>query len=203
MLLPRFIRTLFLFFMLTLLSACNDNAEENNSDKTTQLDKAEIVLSEAGIGSINAQTPFNIHIINQAFQDHDDYHVEQFQTKAEGIDYPVIRVLKNTDTLLLINPALDQKKIFSIVVKDKRVGNSLGHKLGMEYGAIYSYGNLEQCSAGAESLSGKVICYAPKSANVLYMFGDKAANTFPDGALPPADALDSWVLEAIIWKPKK
>lgn len=201
MLLPRFTHLLLLFSMVTVLVACDDHSEQNN--KTTQTDKTELNLSEAGIGSINAQTPFNIHTINQAFQGHEDYHVEQFQTKAEDIDYPIIRVLKNTDTLLLINPTIDQNQIFSVVIKDKRVRNTLGHQLGMEYGAIYSYGKLEQCSAGAESLSGKVICYAPKSANVLYMFGDDKPNTFPDGTLPPADALDSWKLEAIIWKPKK
>jgi len=200
--LPYFTRILFLFSSIVLLTACGDGADKSTSDKAAY-NKAEITLSEAGVGPINAQTPFNIHKITEAFQSFKKYHVEQLQTQEEGIDYPVIRVSKDTDTMLLINPALDQNKIFSIVIKDKRIGNSLGHELGAEYGAIYSYGKLEQCSAGAESLSGKVLCYAPNSGNVLYMFGDKNPNDFPDGSLPPIDALDKWNLEAIIWKPKK
>lgn len=200
----RLTRTFFLLCIITFLTACGgDKPEENDANDTkVLLDSAEITLSAAGVGPINAQTPFNIHQITLAFQD-SDYHVEQRQTRTEGDDYPVIRVSKGTDTLLLINPTLDQKTIFSVLIKDKRVGNTLGHALGAEFGSVYEYGHVEQCMAGVEDLSGKVLCYAPKSANVLYMFSDNKVNDFPDGKLPPVDALDGWKLDAIIWKPKK
>ncbi len=205
MLSSRVIYSLFLSGIILLLSGCGDN-DSDNSDKNggnASLNNAEIVLSEDGIGPINTQTPFNIHQITEAFQNY-EYHVEEIKTQNEGKDsYPVIRVSKGTDTLLLINPALDQTKIFSVVVKDKLVGNALGHWIGMKYGSVYSYGQLEQCASGTEGLSGKVLCYAPKSGNVLYMFGDKKPNDFPDGKMPPIDALSEWELEAIIWKPKK
>ena len=124
MLLSRLIRFVFLLCAITLLSACDNNTSNKNIDGTkTLLDNADIVLSEAGIGSINAQTPFNIHQITEAFQAHKNYHVDQLQTQEEGIDYPVIRVSKGADIILLINPELDQSKIFSIVVKDPK--NSL------------------------------------------------------------------------------
>ena len=199
-----FIRTLFLLLIVTFLTACGDDKSEEQeaNNKKALLESAEITLSAAGVGPINAQTPFNIHQITLAFQD-SDYHVEQRQTRTEGDDYSVIRVSKGTDTLLLINPTLDQKTIFSVLIKDKRVGNTLGDSLGTEFGSIYEYGHVEQCMAGTEDLSGKVLCYAPKSANVLYMFGDEKTNDFPDGKLPPVDALDGWKLDAIIWKPKK
>lgn len=201
MLLSPHMRRFILFALFALLSACQ-KSDDNNQDNKNALKNAEIVLSEAGVGPINAQTPFNIHDITEAFQKY-DYHVEELKTVAEGENYPVIRVSTDTDTLLLINPDAKQQKIFSVVVKDKHVGNALGHWIGMKYGSIYSYGQTEQCTPGTEGLSGKVLCYAPKSANVIYMFGDKKANQFPDGELPPVDALSEWNLEAIIWKPKR
>ena len=195
---------MYRFILLTFfisLSACQKSDNHNQDNKSVSLKNAELVISEAGVGPINAQTPFNIHDITQALQKY-DYHVEELKTTTEGESYPVIRVSTDTHVLLLINPDTKQQKIFSVIVKDKHVGNSLGHWLGMKYGSIYSYGRTEQCTPGSEGLSGKVLCYAPKSANVIYMFGDKEENNFPDGELPPIDALSEWDLEAIIWKPK-
>ena len=200
--LSHLIRILFSLFFALLLTACMDDepvSQEENSAKTS-LEDAEMMLSAAGVGPINAQTPFNIHQLTIAFQNH-DYHVEQRQTRTGSGDYPVIRISKDADTLLLINPTLDQKSIFSVLVKDKRIGNTLGHALGSEFGSIYEYGHVEQCTAGVEAMSGAVLCYAPKSDNVLYMFSDENTNNFPDNKLPPVDALDSWKLTAIIWKP--
>ncbi len=199
------IRILFLYTLLSFLTACDNNPEDTvaGNSQIPALKDAEMILSPAGVGPLNAKTTFNIHKITQAFAASPNrYHVEQIQKNTEARNYTVIRISKNTDTLLLINPDAKQENIFSILIKDRRIGNILGHTLGMEYGAIYSYGHTEQCSIGKVELASKVLCYAPQSNNIIYLFSARMSNKHILNNLPPADALDSWKLESIIWKPK-
>jgi hypothetical protein len=199
------LRILFLYALLSLLTACDNNSTpESLAPVIPKIEGADFVLSSAGVGPINAQTAFNIHQITLAFEEH-RYNVEQIQHYSEGesLSYPTIRVSKNTDTLLVITPNESQRRIFSVLIKDRRVGNVLGHTLGMAYGVIYAYGSREQCTLGQADLAGKVLCYAPKSGNIIYLFKDNNLQNLPYDTLPPIDALDSWKLESIIWKPKK
>lgn len=195
------LRILFITALLSLLTAC-DNEPAPAPPVIPKIEGAEMVLSSAGVGPINAQTAFNIHQITLAFEEH-RYNVEQIQTYTDGHNYPIIRISKNTKPLLLITPNKTQRRIFSVLIKDKRVGNVLGHTLGMKYGAIYTYGNREQCALGQDKYVGKVLCYAPRSGNIIYLFTDSQPKNVAYNTLPPVDALDSWPLESIIWKPKK
>lgn len=153
-------------------------------------------LSVDGVGPINADTPFNLHEIGMAFQ---GLNVTQQTNYSEGQPYHVITVKKDVKELLTINPDVKEDKIFSVMVHDNLVANGLGHAIGMKFSEIYSSGSTEECAAGAEELSGKVLCYAPKTGNILYLFGGSWNG--PDGAVPPKDVLAGWQLDAIIWKP--
>ena len=196
------LRILGLVALLSLLMACDNKVPPEPVPVIPHIEGAEMVLSSAGVGPINAQTAFNIHQITLAFEEH-RYNVEQIQTYTEGNSHLVIRVSKNAEPLLLITPNETQRRIFSVQIKDNRVGNVLGHTLGMEYGAIYSYGKTEQCSLGQDPLQERVLCYAPNSGNIIYLFKDDQPQNVAYQTLPPVDALDSWKLESIIWKPKK
>ncbi len=154
------------------------------------------MLSVDGIGPINAQTPFNLHEINMAFQ---GFNVAQQTNYSEGEQYPVITVSKDLKKLLTINPDAKHEKIFSVMVQDNLIGNRLGHSIGTKFVDIYTYGQASECAAGAEELSGKVLCYAPQTGNILYLFGGTWNG--PDGTVPPKDVLANWQLEAMIWKP--
>lgn len=154
------------------------------------------MLSVDGIGPINAQTPFNLHEINMVFQ---GFNVAQQTNYSEGEQYPVITVSKDLKKLLTINPDANHDKIFSVMVEDNLIGNRLGHSIGMKFVDVYTYGQTSECAAGAEELSGKVLCYAPETGNILYLFGGTWNG--PDGTVPPKDVLADWQLEAMIWKP--
>lgn len=185
--------------MSVLLVACS-----NDSDQTTSQSSADnssgLVLSVAGVGPINRDIPFNLKQINLAFREY-DLSVEEFKTFAEGDAYPVIRVSDQADLLMVINPDVSRQKIFSVMITDNRVGNVFGHKIGQKFGDIYRYGQVEECAAGAEELAGKVLCYAPTSNNILYLF--KGEWDGPNGKVPPNYVLSEWGLDAIIWKPQK
>lgn len=154
------------------------------------------MLSVDGVGPINGETAFNLHDITAVFQ---GFNVAQQTNYTEGAPYPVITVSKDLKELLVINPDVKQDRIFSVMVRDNLVGNRLGHSIGMKFADIYAYGETEECAAGAEELSGKVLCYAPKTGNILYLFGGTWNG--PDGDVPPKDVLANWQMEAMIWKP--
>jgi hypothetical protein len=182
------------------MSACGDDNATNNSLQATQtLDATSsntILLSSKNIGPINAQTPFNIHHFTMAFQ---GFNVSQQTSFQEGEAYPVIRVAQGAKNLMTINPTADQTGLYSVVIEDNLVRNQLGHRLSTQFSMIYTEGNIEKCLAGQEELSGKTICYAPNTHNILYIFSGRWNG--PDGEIPPKDVLSTWTLDAIIWKP--
>lgn len=178
--------------VLLSVTACDDQANTVVQPTVKPIE----MLSVDGIGPINGNTPFNLHDITMAFQ---GLNVAQRTNYAEGREYPVITVSQDLKPLLTINPDAKQEKIFSVMVSDNLIGNGLGHALGSRFNEVYAYGATEECRAGAEELSGKVLCYAPKTGNVLYLFG--GTWTGPDGSVPPKDVLANWQMEAMIWKP--
>ncbi len=185
------------FIALFTLSGCGTD-EDNKSltMKAAEEDKT-IVISANGVGPINASTSFNMHQMTLAFS---DYNVVEELNYQSGAPYPIIRISEGVKTIMTIIPDSSQKNIFSIIVEDNLIINSLGHRLGTSYSEVYTYGQDEECQAGADDMSGKVICYAPKTPNILYVFnGFSAGET---GVVPTADVLQSWGLESIIWRPK-
>lgn len=177
---------------LLSVTACDDQANTVVQPTVKPIE----MLSVDGIGPINGNTPFNLHDITMAFQ---GLNVAQRTNYAEGREYPVITVSQDLKPLLTINPDAKQEKIFSVMVSDNLIGNGLGHALGSRFNEVYAYGATEECRAGAEELSGKVLCYAPKTGNVLYLFGGTWNG--PDGSVPPKDVLANWQMEGMIWKP--
>ncbi|MCK5916958.1 MAG: DUF1131 family protein [Cocleimonas sp.] len=197
----KWLKTLLFCLSFTLVSSCGSNGDgDNNEQQAAQIaglsPGSRIALSSKNIGPINAKTPFNIHHITQAFQ---GLNVSQQTSFQKGEAYPIIRIAKGAKTLMTINPTSDESSIYSIVIEDNLVRNELGHRLSTQFSDIYSFGKVEKCLAGKEELSGKTICYAPNSRNILYIFTGRWNG--PDGEIPPEDVLSTWTLDAIIWKP--
>ena len=182
------------------LSAFLNACSNDDNDKKTVIPNntaVDIVLSADGVGPLNATTSFNMHQMTVAFS---DYSVEEMVNFQHSAPYPVVRISKGGNTLITINPDASRQNIYSIVIEDNKVKNSLGHHLGSVYSDVYTYGQTEKCQSGIEDMSGKVLCYAPKTPNILYVFNGKWDGE--DGKIPPAELLQDWILESIVWRPK-
>ncbi len=187
--------TVISFFAVLALSACGGDSDEIKSEAVNE---KTIVLSENGVGPINATTSFNMHQMTLAFS---NYSVVEELNYQSGNPFPVIRVSEGVKTIMTIIPDASQKNIYSIIVEDNVISNSLGHHLGTIYSDVYSFGQTEDCQVGSQDMAGKVICYAPKTPNILYVFNGKKSNA--NVAIPPAEVLQNWVLESLIWRPKQ
>ena len=191
-------------FIVGLLSGCGDeitspsvNAQTNNDKASVTANHNRLKISDAGVGPINSATRFNIHDITVAFP---NYSVVEQLNFQEGESYPIISVSKGAKTLMTLNPTRDLKSIYSVVVEDNLISNSLNHRIGTLFSDIFTNKDGKfNCQAGAEEMSGKVLCLPPNSANILYLFTGKWSG--PDGETPPNDILFGWELESIIWKP--
>ncbi|MEE9444221.1 MAG: DUF1131 family protein [Cocleimonas sp.] len=176
------------------LTACSNDDEKK--EVTTEKENT-IILSADGIGSINASSSFNMHQITLAFS---KYNVVEELNYHTGTPYPVIRVADGVKTIMTVIPDAAQQNIYSVIVEDNTITNSLGHHLGTPYKTVYAE-RAEQCQAGAEDMLGKALCYAPKTPNVIYIFNGKSGSSV-EGKLPTDEDLQDWILESIIWRPK-
>lgn len=153
-------------------------------------------LSQDGVGPINAATPFNLHLIGDAFQ---GLNVTEETNFIDGDKYPVITIKQRTKPLLAINPDHEHQKVFSVVIYDNYIGNRLEHKIGTKFVDIYPADKVEECAPGMEELAGKVLCRAPSAGNILYLFSGNWEGS--KNALPPLPVLADWRIESFIWKP--
>lgn len=174
------------------LSACREKATVPESTTIKPVE----MLSVDGIGPINATTPFNLHLLTEAFP---EFNVTQQINFGSGNQYPIISISKELKPLLIINPDASGNKIFSVIVQDNQIGNQQGHSIGMRFADIYPYDKNASCTVGVEDMKGKVLCLSPKVANILYLFTGPWQG--PESVLPPKEVLANWNLESIIWKP--
>lgn len=176
------------------LTACSSR-EDVQASTVENVPTPLFMLSADGVGPLNAETPFNLVRIGDAFQ---EFNVIQ-ETPINGHESsPVITVNQQVRPLLTINPDFQQKNIFSVIVHDNLVGNKLGHTIGAKFSEVYTPETLEQCAPGVDDWAGKVMCYAPKNTNILYLFSG-AEPKVTDQAPTPAEMKD-WVLAEMVWK---
>lgn len=183
-----------LMLIVSQLAACSGR-EDVQASTVENVPAPAFMLSEDGVGPLNADTPFNLVRIGDAFQ---EYNVIEETTLNGGENNRVITVKQQVKPLLTINPDFQQKHIFSVIVHDNLVGNKLGHAIGTKFSDIYTPQTLEQCAPGVDDWAGKVMCYAPKNTQILYLFSGTTPKV-TDKAPTPAEMQD-WVLEELVWK---
>ena len=129
-----FAKFLITFLGATLLLTACDNDSDKLKKVAPKKDKT-IVLSAGGIGPINATTSFNMHQMTLAFS---DFNVVEELNYQSGAPFPIIRVSEGVKTVMTIIPDSSQQNIFSIIIEDNLIVNSLGHHLGTNYSKVYS-----------------------------------------------------------------
>ncbi|WP_051252430.1 DUF1131 family protein [Ferrimonas kyonanensis] len=90
----------------------------------------------------------------------------------------------------------DDKGLYSLENRQSQIASYLDHRIGDGFEWVYPDGT-ELCVAGMEALSGRVICPAPGSGHIRYLFDYDWPG--PDGELPPKFVLKGATLAAMFW----
>ncbi len=175
-----FTALLFLFGFAQLVSA-NDSS---------------LRLTSVGVGPISSKTKFDESEIQKLFP---KLKIKRSVSSSEGEEFPVLQGYENDKLLFTIYPSAGSKNIFSVVTSNDDVKNALGPKIGSVFADVYKSPNLAKCDPGMEEMSGEVICSAPESSSVKYIF--KGSWNGPDGEIPPANILRTWRITQIAWRP--
>jgi hypothetical protein len=167
---------------------------EKNSSTPEQISHTEIIVSDIGVGGITEGTLFNTNVIQDALP---GLKIRTEELATEDEKYPVITAYKKDELIITVIPKLLDKNIASVWVSNNLVLNELGHSIGTQFHNIYVHKINTDCKPGVEELSGYVICSAPSSKHIKYLFEGNWDG--PDGELPPVNVLALWRLIKIIW----
>lgn len=160
-----------------------------------------LALTDAGIGPINEDTPFNGEVITDLFP---NLLVEPGQSMSEGESYPVIRIIEGDQELFTIIPGSERITILRIEILSPFTTLNNGGAIGDLFaslmpGEIVPDISPPVCDRGLEELSAFTICAAPSYERIYFVF--EGAWDGPDSQLPPRRILDNWNLARIIWAP--
>lgn len=185
-------------WLLPLLVACAGEPAPGNEPSTTdELIASSFALSANGdsLGPIGRGTPFDAAALGDLFPGASIVQATRF---TEGEPYPVQRIIIAGDTVLDVL-SLDQVAVHSVEVFESPATGALGELLGERYDRIFDGVDETDCRAGMEEESGLALCSAPFSASITLVLSGSFDG--PDGLLPPADALASWIVQRVVWRP--
>lgn len=160
-----------------------------------------LALSDAGIGPVNEDTPFNITVIADLFP---NLLVEPGQSMSEGEPYPVIRIIEGDQELFTIIPGPALMTILRIEILSPFIALNNGGAIGNQFSSLMLPDIVPDitppiCDRGLEELSAFTICSAPPYTHVHLVFEGEWSG--PDSEVPPRAILDEWSLAQIFWVP--
>jgi Protein of unknown function (DUF1131) len=123
--------------------------------------------AKRGVGPITEATPFSISAIGKLLP---TLRVVAGISSAEGIEFPTILVLDGAAELFIVAPNENRTGIASIVVTSGKIVYTGKGRIGARYSEVFGQTIPKDCSPGVEEDSGKVICRAPSSRHVHFVF---------------------------------
>lgn len=154
----------------------------------------DISVSDAGVGPITTDTPFDLEILRDKFP---AYSINKTMISTEGEEFIRYDVADEIGLLFSINPDRTGG-IFSVVIENDRITDSAGIRIGARFADIYPAALHATCYPGMEEYSGTLSCHALGADQVLYVFTGQWDG--PDDHRPPNDILRTWTVDKIVWR---
>lgn len=162
----------------------------------------EMIATDHGIGPLTMRTLFSEDSIKKIFHDF-DVSVTKSALYSEDIAFPAIQVKKGQTELFTIYSRADFQEsepapIFGIISKSPLIRGPQRVKVGDRFAKVFR-GVQEKCVPGMEEISGYIVCLAPKSQRLYYVFSAPKNSSLPDGALPPRKDLLQSKIVMLVW----
>lgn len=154
----------------------------------------DLEVNENGVGKIQRNTPFDAAKISALLP---GFEAHTFTAFMHGNPYPVIRITRHDKEVMIISPDEEKTGIASIAVLHPDVKTPKGKRLGDPFEKVYD--DTSSCTPAEKELAGKVLCRAPESSHLFYLFSGPRKG--PVHELPSPGDLREWAIDEIIWKP--
>ncbi len=183
--------SLFAAMLMAVLAAC---AQPNEVGRATYLSSEPVIkMTPAGIGAIDAETPYSRTAITEALP---GFEFANVTTMSEGEVRHLLAAFRGGMQQLQFEPATSGK-IARVHIVGQEAAGPKGERIGMTY--TESGAAALNCNPGTEEWSGMALCETP-DRYLLYIYAPEAYEG-PDGQLPPDNVLRSSRLVRIVWNP--
>jgi hypothetical protein len=154
---------------------------------------SDITVGDAGVGNINAATPLKQDALADALGG--SYHLRGGMETHNGGLVAFYQALKDEQVMMAFYGPTGGM-VQRIDVTDKSISSQWGVKIGTGFGDLYNKA-FGACQRGRGDDRDGVICAAPQSAHVSYVFSGIWHG--PEDLLPADDVLKSWQVSKIVW----
>ncbi|WP_082176469.1 DUF1131 family protein [Pseudaestuariivita atlantica] len=154
-------------------------------------------LSVHGLGGITADTRFDAAALSDAMPGV-SFTSERQMTEDGTHEFFIAR---SKGARLFTVSGDGRGRVGAISTGSPRVANWLGPVVGDRYDRLDQNRQLGTCSPGAEAFSGKMLCAASESGQIIYVFSGRWSG--PDGELPPRSVRAGWTVSQLIWRPER
>ncbi|XBS68719.1 RpoE-regulated lipoprotein [Acerihabitans sp. KWT182] len=153
-----------------------------------------VTVKDAGVGGINAATPLDPQALNKALNG--DYRLRSGMETHDGGIRSLYQGVKDNEVRLTVYGSA-AGRVDRVVVTDKDVASEWGVKVGTRFSSLYGKA-FGACRKSADEDQNGVICAAPQSAHVSYVFTGNWHG--PDSLMPADDILKDWQVSQIVWQ---
>lgn len=177
-----------------LLAGCSSSGFSWSSLSPFNWFGGDITVTDQGVGGITAATPLNEQALDKALNG--DYRLRNGMETENGGIVSFYQALKDNEVKLTAYGA-SSGRVGRVEVMDKNIASAWGVKMGTVFSSLYSkaYG---ACHKGTGEDRDAVVCAAPQSAHVDYVFtGDWSG---PESLMPADDTLKNWHVGKIVWR---
>jgi len=151
-------------------------------------------VTDQGVGGITADTPLTEEEVNDGLKD--DFklrsgmsmNANKIRTFYQAMDDKQVKITVSGEP---------KGKVTRIDVTDSDIASQWGVKIGSPFSDVYSKA-FEHCSKGQGDDRLNVVCAAPNSQHVSYVYSGTWNG--PESLMPSDDTLKSWKVSKIIWQ---
>jgi len=151
-----------------------------------------LAVTEQGVGGVNGTTALQQQAINSGLNGR-----YTLRSGMRMVDGNVVSFWQALDEKQVKMELSGHATVDRIEVMDKNISTESGVKIGTRFSELYSKA-FNACQKGSGADSQNVICKAPNSQHISYVFsGDWHG---PEGLMPADDTLKNWTLNKIVWQ---
>lgn len=150
-------------------------------------------VGDGGVGKVTGATPLNQAALESALGG--KYRLRGGMETQDGVIVAFYQALTGDQVkMAFYGPA--NGKVERVAVTDNAISSEWGVKIGTGFSELYTKA-FGACQRGTGDDRDAVVCAAPQSAHVSYVFSGIWHG--PDALMPDDDSLKNWRVNKIIW----